>query len=841
MLDCWMVVGLMVDRCALALRGLVQDLVTHRLLDLALVRFVHQIADDLAVAVAVSLLSDDPARRHVAASAAGVLRFERLQHETGQGPCLSAWASGNVVSVPDLAGDDRFPMLAEAAVTTGSAALFCFPVRRGDRRAGTLTLYRRTPGPLEGSLGAAGRALADMLARVLELESSDEVDALSVRALEASEARYRTLVAHLPDTSVTVFDADLRVLMAAGPAVSTGTYATTIRPGQRLDDYLSPVALAFMEPRFQAALEGTAASFPYHSDVTGMDLHIEAVPMAAADGRVDQLLIVARDVGRQRADEEARRAAEERYRTAFDAAPVGMALTDLAGQALAVNDALCRLTGHTSDELCVDPLALGDPDGDHRAGDGVRVAVAASGPTNTAEARLVHADGHVVWVLRSTTVVHDAAGEPVHLLSHFLDITDRKRFDAQLQHLADHDPLTGLRNRRSFKVELDRQAASVARYGPVAALLVLDLDHFKQINDTLGHSTGDELIVSVAQLLRRRLRSTDVVARLGGDEFAVILPHATREEAELVARDLLETVRNEVIVLAGGPPRRITTCIGIAMFDEPGLTGEEVLIKADLSMYGAKEAGRDGYAMHPANGDEPPRTRSRLAWVDRIIHAFDHDRFTLFAQPILELSTSLVVRHELLLRMVGDAGEIIPPASFLGNAELLAFIERRLGECPSVDPSRLTFEVTETAAVANIGLAREFAQRLSTLGCSFALDDFGAGFGSFFYLKHLPFDDLKIDGEFVVNCLASPTDQLIIDALVRVARGLGKHTTAEFVGDEATLRFLAEHGVDFAQGFHVGHAVALGQVVAGATLATDEPRGSPWPSPADVALVGPTA
>jgi EAL domain-containing protein (putative c-di-GMP-specific phosphodiesterase class I) len=150
----------------------------------------------------------------------------------------------------------------------------------------------------------------------------------------------------------------------------------------------------------------------------------------------------------------------------------------------------------------------------------------------------------------------------------------------------------------------------------------------------------------------------------------------------------------------------------------------------------------------------------------------------------------------------------------LGDPELLAFIERRLGESPTVDASQLIFEVTETVAVANMDLAKEFAERLSALGCAFALDDFGAGYGGFYYLKHLPFDDLKIDGEFIVNCLNNPTDRLVIAAIVGVARGLGKRTIAEFVSDDATAEFLYEHGVDFAQGYHIGHPIPLEIAIA---------------------------
>lgn len=446
-------------------------------------------------------------------------------------------------------------------------------------------------------------------------------------------------------------------------------------------------------------------------------------------------------------------------------------------------------------------------------------------------------------------------GNVDQMLVTVMDVTDRKQLDEQLRFAADHDSLTGLLNRRSFQAALDNRAATVARHGPAGALLVLDLDHFKQINDTLGHHAGDELIVALAGVLSRRLRCTDVIARLGGDEFAVILPFASRDQVERVVSDVLAMVRDEVF-FAGGHARTVTASIGIAMFDESDLTGPEVLINADLAMRDAKEAGRNCYAIHTPHEAGRPTTSARIASVDRIRHALDHDRFALFAQPIMDLRSRTITRHKVLLRMLDEAGDVISPAKFLGVAEeyglmgridrwvvdrsistlaahpdldlafevnlsgasmsdpgLVEFIERRLAAAATVDPARLTFEITETAAVANIGQARALADRLTALGCSFALDDFGAGYGIFYHLKYLPFGDLKIDGEFISNCLTSPTDRIVIDAVVAVARGLGKRTIAEYVGNQATLDFLAEHGVDFGLGDHIGRPEPLDETI----------------------------
>ena len=433
---------------------------------------------------------------------------------------------------------------------------------------------------------------------------------------------------------------------------------------------------------------------------------------------------------------------------------------------------------------------------------------------------------------------------------------ERRRSEERLQYMADHDPLTGLLNRRRLEEELDRHAEQVRRYGAEGALLVLDLDHFKHINDSLGHRAGDELIVTVARLLRTRLRSSDFVARLGGDEFALLLPKGGAADARKVAEDLLAAVR-EHTVLSNGSARRTTASIGIALFDEEGQAcGNDALVSADLAMYDAKEAGRDGIAFVSDNTNGG--TRRRRTWGKRIRSALTDDAFVLYAQPIKGVGTDEVSRYELLLRLADDPPAVVEPGEFLHIAERLDLIQeidrwvvnqalqtlalrddgardltveinlsgRSLGdpvlvetiergiEEHGIDPSSLVFELTETAAVADFRRASAFAGRLADLGCRFALDDFGAGFGSFYYLKHLPFDFLKIDGEFVRGCVESHTDQLVIEAMVGIARGLGKETIAECVEKPETAAFLEGQGVDYLQGFWFGRPAPASEILS---------------------------
>lgn len=545
--------------------------------------------------------------------------------------------------------------------------------------------------------------------------------------------------------------------------------------------------------------------------------------------------------------------AEKFFQGAFENAPIGIALVDAAGRFTKVNEALCHITGVGATRLeSMGWEAIVHPDDLDAVREGIAALGASGQETYATEKRLIHASGQPAWVALQITSVPGHAGEHPHLLLHVQDVTDRKHYQDKLQHLADHDALTGLVNRASLARDLELQAARVERYGAEGAVLMLDLDHFKDVNDTLGHDAGDEVIVHVAEVLASRLRETDVLARVGGDEFAVLLPKADAVSARLVALDLVQALRQEPIPLTGMAAGAISISIGVALCG-PQMTGEDLLVSASLAMYEAKEAGRDRVTMFRAETHERTRLRARLGWAQRIREALDDDRFCLLAQPVVELSTGRVDQYELLLRMRDEHDDLIPPALFLSIAERLGMIHeidrwvvrRALGllaehknesdlpalsvnissrsigdavllelveeQLPQAGESsaRLLVEMTETAAIEQITKARRFSQHLASMGCRTALDDFGAGLGAFSYLRHLPFDYLKIDGRFVRSARGSRTDRLVIEAIVSIAHALGKRTIAKYVGDDETARLLCELGVDYGQGYHFGHPAAL--------------------------------
>jgi diguanylate cyclase (GGDEF)-like protein/PAS domain S-box-containing protein len=579
------------------------------------------------------------------------------------------------------------------------------------------------------------------------------------------------------------------------------------------------------------------------------------------DGQVLRMIGVCHDVTERRGAEVRAREAQERFRSAFEYGPVGIALVDVTdgrrGRYLEVNRAICEISGYSEEELLTTSRqAITHPEDADAEQALFEQLIAGEIPSYTVENRTMRPDGEMIWTSVSTSLVRDDSEQPLYAIIQVQDVSERKRFEGQLQYLADHDPLTGLFNRRRFEAELSRQVAFNSRYGPTGAVLVVDLDHFKYVNDTLGHAVGDEMIARIGALLRERLRETDVVGRLGGDEFAVLLPSADEEQARLVGEDIVRAVRTQSVQLSSERSLRLTACVGVAMFGQGfDVSQEAVLVNADIAMYEAKEAGRNRCVLLATSEGPQTQMRARLTWSERIRTALEEDRFELYQQPILDIRKREVTHHELLVRLPGDSGELIPPGTFLYIAEQFGLIQaidrwvvsqamrllKRLHDegnpvtlsvnlsgasitepsllelvedeirTSGIDPTALIFEVTETAAIVNIDKARRFAERLGEVGCAFALDDFGAGFGSFYYLKHLPFDYLKIDGDFIRQLPSSKPDQLTVQAIVQIAHGLGKRTVAEFVGDDATLELLDRFGVDYAQGYHTGRPVAVSE------------------------------
>lgn len=683
----------------------------------------------------------------------------------------------------------------------------------------------------------------------------------SERALRDSEARWRTVVTRAPVMLWTV-DRDGIFTMAEGMGMDSLGVAGGELIGRHIDDVYSEMPEVL--DHYRSALGGEVAEATITTH--GRTLQAHLAPLVSDEGVVDGVIGVATDVTDLHRAQTALSESEARQSVVLDALHEGVLMVDRLGRVLAANPAAQRILDPEGPELVGNTIA--DPgwqvvyeDGGPMAPEEfpVSVTLATGEPRSGAIMGLQRPDGTQTWISVNTQGVFQHGDTlPRACVISISDVTERRTFEAELRFLADHDALTGLPNRRRFHEELQRHLAFTGRYGGEGAALLLDLDNFKYLNDSQGHKAGDQYLMSLARVLRERLRQTDVVARLGGDEFGVLLPAASPVQARRVAEVLLQAVR-EHAPLVGGHPAKLSTSIGIACFGHGAAEPDELLAAADLAMYEAKEAGRDRIGMASAESVDERSLKARMHWLERIKRAIEDETFLIYCQPIADVASGNISQYELLLRMEDEHGRIIPATAFLGTAErfdlvqdidkwvvrkaieliaehethgralklevnisakslddatLPRMIEGLLRET-KIDPQLLVLEITETTAIASMDEAVDFATRLSRLGCGFALDDFGRGFGSFYYLKHLPLNYLKIDGDFVRNLAHNLVDQQVVKAVVQVAKALGYKTIAEYVQDEATVLALRHYGVDYMQGYHVGRPRALNPASSG--------------------------
>jgi diguanylate cyclase (GGDEF)-like protein len=428
----------------------------------------------------------------------------------------------------------------------------------------------------------------------------------------------------------------------------------------------------------------------------------------------------------------------------------------------------------------------------------------------------------------------------------------------QLSWQASHDALTGLVNRREFENRLRKALEGVARDKHPHALLYVDLDQFKVVNDTCGHVAGDELLRQVSMLLRDRIRESDTLARLGGDEFGVLLTACPQRIAEDIASKLLGTVK-EFRFVWQDRTFEIGASIGLAVVADPDESMDSLMSAADMACYAAKDLGRNRVHVYNANDADLSQRHDEMQLVSRITNALDEGRFALYRQKIVPLGErdNGAQHYEILLRMVDEDGQLVPPGAFMPAAErynlmptidrwvirtflsefredlrrlasdcrtstpgmscfytinlsgasladdnFLEFIEGELA-AHGIPPNVIAFEVTETVAIANLARAVTFMRELRARGCLFALDDFGSGVSSFAYLKNLPVQFLKIDGSFVKDMTDDPIDRAMVSSINEIGHVMGVRTIAEFVEDAETFRELERLGVDFAQGFGI--------------------------------------
>jgi len=534
---------------------------------------------------------------------------------------------------------------------------------------------------------------------------------------------------------------------------------------------------------------------------------------------------------------------ERRYRDLVETSHDLIWATDAQGRFTYLNNAAVEILGLNPNDLLGRCFFDFEAQPSHLSNRRFLALLKRKGEVRNYMSHLVSIDGSDRWVGINARLARDDKGKLAGIRGTARDITEQHLAMLEIERLARHDPLTDLPNRASLQHSIE----SAIKNGDVGAILFLDVDHFKYVNDNFGHRAGDQLIIGIGSALRGAMREfSGELYRIGGDEFAIHLPAVLRQEASRVAERALESVRRYHFQPNSG--RRIanlSASIGIALYPFHGANITVLLSNVDIAMYQAKESGRNRYVLFDQVEGGVRSTHKRMHWAKKLRDAIDDDRLVLFTQPVVRFTDREPVHHEILVRIVDEDGKIILPGNFIELAESLGLIReidmlvvRKLIEYlradnrinqklryfvnlsrvsisdqswiktfiamlneTKVNPSQLVFEITETAAMSEIDVTLKFICMLKEMGCRFALDDFGAGFSSFYYLKRFEIDYLKIDGSFIRDLSTDESNRVFVKALNDVAKGMNKQVIAEWVETPEALKLLADMGIQYGQGY----------------------------------------
>lgn len=480
-----------------------------------------------------------------------------------------------------------------------------------------------------------------------------------------------------------------------------------------------------------------------------------------------------------------------------------------------------------------------------------------SSPYVFKEVILENRKGDLINIEGSIAAIRDRSDNLEGQVFALRDTTAMKRLSETINYQASHDSLTGLINRDRFNSRLEQLIADSEDSGSEHALIYIDLDQFKVINDTCGHAAGDEMLLQTTHIIKSVVRSSDVCARLGGDEFGIILERASRDHALEIAKRLHERLRNTRIIWENNV-FSIKSSMGIVVVDAQVGNLGNVLAAADDACYVAKDTGGNKIQVYEDSSNIFQKRRGEMEWISRITRALEENRFVLYYQPIVPLNPEIKAsKCEILVRMVDPEGNIVMPADFIPAAErynlmpaidrwiirnairsypeflsnggmkqnisvftinlsahsladenLLSYIQSQIREA-DVSPESFCFELTETATITNMSTASRFINDMKNFGCTFALDDFGSGFSSFNYLKNLPVDFLKIDGIFVKDMDVDSVNRAMVESINTMGHIMGIKTIAEFVSSQQVKQGLVDLGVDYGQGYEISRPVPL--------------------------------
>jgi diguanylate cyclase (GGDEF)-like protein/PAS domain S-box-containing protein len=811
-------------------------------------------------AASVSVLTED--RQHFASVLAPQLpeplRAALQGSSVGirNGSCPACVYLERQVLVADLGKDPFWAEQRAPALAAGKRAAWSTPIKAaGGSVLGSLGVYR-------AEVGLPGAADTNLMSRAAQLAGIAIERRRGEEALRGSEAKFRGLFESIAE-GVYQSGRDGR-LLSVNPAF-------VAMLGYRSADELyalTSVAALYWNP-------ADRAQFAHRVDTEGEIRDAEFL-MRRQDGQQLVILENARqmldstgrcigyegtivNITERKRAEQAIFAEKERAQVTLQSIGDAVISTDAEGRIEYINPVAESLTAWSLAEARGQPIAavlkLVNELTREPIENSLHGALGGSGGAAPAEhSVLITRSGHEVAIQESAAPICDRQGDVIGAVVVFHDVTKERRLTRALSWQASHDALTGLINRREFDNRLHGALLSAQRGEGGYALLYIDLDQFKLVNDTCGHQAGDRLLRDVTGLLQTHVRASDTIARLGGDEFGVLLEGCTLEQATRIAEGVRQAIRDFRFVW-GASTLSVGASIGIVQIRADTENVASIMSAADIACYAAKDAGRN--RIHVYGADGVSHRHREMHWVSRVTRAAEDNRLELYFQPIVSLTApGGRAFHELTVRLRDDNGALVPPGEFIPAAErynVMSAIDRwvveraigllrerarrgqslpllavnlsgtSLNEQSFVDfvlhsvgepqiAAALCFEITETAAVTSLSNARFLMSELKTRGCKFSLDDFGTGVSSFVYLKTLPVDFLKIDGQFIAHITHDPVNRSMVEAISKVGRALGIATVAECVESEPVLAELRRIGVDYAQGFHLAHPLPIAQL-----------------------------
>jgi diguanylate cyclase (GGDEF)-like protein/PAS domain S-box-containing protein len=778
--------------------------------------------------------------------------LERVEVGPRNGSCAAAIFLQRQVIVAEIARDALWEHRRGPALEAGLRACWATPIRASDgRMLGTVALYFRQPrSPLKRDFELMSRLTA-LAGIAIERKRSEE-------ALRRSEAQYRGLFENVVEG---VYRSNVHGRFeAVNPALVAMLGYESTEELLAIPSMADIYAHEYERDQVVAALhrDGVLRDVECQlrrRDGTLITVVENARVVRAGDGTVEGCEGTITDISVRKRAELQLYEAKEKAQVTLQSIGDAVITADADGRIEYLNPVAEELTGWESRQAAGRPVA----EVFKVISETTRLPIDSPILRCLQEGRvvdiaepslLVSRHGQEISVQDSAAPIRDRSGRLIGVVMVFHDVSQERRLQRALTYQATHDVLTGLINRREFEQRLtDALQSARADEGANHVLMYLDLDQFKVVNDTCGHQAGDRLLKQLTSVVQTRIRTSDTLARLGGDEFGVLLQDCTLDMAGRIAENLRQAIRDFRFVWQDRV-MNVGVSIGMAEVNALAETPASVMSAADVACYSAKESGRN--RVHTYTDGRAPQRHREMQWVSRINRACEEDRLVLLCQPIVPIRHGVSAqRHfELLLRMRDENGHLVQPAEFIPAAERFNlmpaidrwvvhqacthFVHRRNEEgrranftlavnispttindeqfldhviaevtAADISPGSLCFELTEAAAMTSLASATRFIRELRARGCRFSLDDFGSGLSSFMFLKNLPVDFLKIDGQFVHNVIHDPIDRSMVEAIARIGNAMGIATVAERVDSAEVLQCLAELGVQYAQGHYL--------------------------------------